>query len=92
LYLPPQKSGQGRGGQKILSDPGLMSIFGEIQQAIELLKSQTQDSASRVLLVVDQLDLLLATGDEHIGAVEIGEMLVELREVRRLSWYTDARG
>lgn len=69
-----------------------MSISGEIQQAIELLKCQTQDGASRVLLVVDQLDLLLATGDEHIGAVEIGEMLVELREVRRLSSYTDARG
>lgn len=66
-----------------------MSISEEIRQAIDLLKSQ--DEASRVLLVVDQLDLLVATGDEHIGAVEFGEMLLELREVRCLSWYTDAR-
>jgi len=34
-----------------------------------------------VVLVIDQLDLLLAAGGDQIGAVAIGEMLMGLREV-----------
>jgi elongator complex protein 6 len=80
--LPTQKAGQGRDGQNVLSKPDVAAVSGEIQHAIELLNSQ--DDAGKVLLVIDQLDLLLATGGERIGPVEIGEMLLGLREVRCL--------
>lgn len=39
------------------------------------------EGGAQVLLVVDQLDLLLAAGGDAVGAVSIGEMLVGLREV-----------
>jgi elongator complex protein 6 len=79
LYLPAQKPLPGRGGQKVLSHPNLEAISGDIQQAIQQLN--VQDDGSRVLLVVDQLDLLLATGGKQVGTVEVGEMLLGLREV-----------
>lgn len=81
-----KEAGHQRDGQRVLSNPDLTAVSGEIQHAIELLKSQ--DDAGRVLLVIDQLDLLLATGDEPIGPVEIEEMLLGLREVCTVPLYT----
>ena len=78
LYLPTQRLVAARLGQKVLSNPDLMAISGEIQQAIEM---NSQEGTSRVLLIIDQLDLFLATGNERISVVEIKEMLMELREV-----------
>lgn len=66
-----------RAGQKVLSDPDLTAISKEIQHAIEMY---SQDGASRILLVIDQLDLLLATGGDRVSAVEIEEMLMGMRE------------
>lgn len=80
LYLPTQKAKSGREGQGVLSTPDLTAISTEIQNAIKHLSSQ--DDTSKVLLVIDQLDLLLASGGERIGPVDVGDMLLELREVR----------
>lgn len=85
LYLPPQKPLSQTGGQKLLSNPNLSAVSGEIQQAIQSLSAQ--GDASRVLLVIDQLDLVLATGGAQSGAVEVGEMLLGLREVCDLVEY-----
>jgi elongator complex protein 6 len=85
LYLPTRKHLPQTGGQKLLSHPNSTAVSGEIQQAIQSLSAQ--DDASRVLLIIDQLDLLLATGGEQVGAVEIGEMLLGLREVCDLVEY-----
>lgn len=82
LYLSTQ-AGHARDGQRFLCSPSPKAVSAEIQQAIESLNPK--DSSSRVLLVIDQLDLLLATEGEEIGFVEVGELLLELREVRSLS-------
>ena len=70
-----------RAGQKVLSNPDLTAISKEIQHAIEMY---SQDGASRILLVIDQLDLLLATGGGRVSAVEIEEILMGMREVRSI--------
>lgn len=82
LYLPAQKPLPRGGGQKVLLHPNLEAISRQIQQAVQQLNGQ--DDQSRVLLVIDQLDLLLATGGTQVGAVEVGDMLLGLREVRGL--------
>jgi elongator complex protein 6 len=63
----------------VLSNPDLAAISREIRQEIEMLSNE---GTSGVLLVIDQLDAILATGGERISAVDIDEMLSELREVR----------
>jgi elongator complex protein 6 len=78
LYLPTQ-AGHAGGGQRVLSSPSPKAVSAEIQLAIESLNAK--DSSDRVLLVIDQLDLLLATEGEKISSVEVGELLLELREV-----------
>ena len=78
LFLPKQqKSLPGRGGEKILSKSDLTSVSEEIRRAMEALK----DEGGKVLLVIDQIDLLLAAGDSHVTAIGLGEMLIGLREV-----------
>jgi elongator complex protein 6 len=78
LYLSTQ-AGHARDGQRVLSSPSPKAVSAEIQQAIESLNAK--DDSGRVFLVIDQLDLLLATDGEGIGSVEVGELLLELREV-----------
>ena len=73
-----QKAAVGKVGEKVLSDSALEHVSGEILGSIRNLKGDGE----RVLLVVDQLDLLLAAGGEQIGAVDLGDMLMGLREVR----------
>lgn len=68
-----------KGGDKILVNSGLGRVSEEIHAAIEAMK--TSPGGSKVLLVVDQLDLLLAAGGEDINAMNIGEMLVGFRDV-----------
>jgi elongator complex protein 6 len=82
LFLPKQRALSGRGGEKILNSSDLTALYGELQQAIQSL-----GDAGRVLLVVDQLDLVLATGGDRVGAVALGEMLLGLREVCGLFQY-----
>lgn len=77
LFLPRQPSAAARrGGEKVLSSPTLESVTKEIQGGIDALQG-----TGKVLLVIDQLDLLLAAGGEQFGAVNVEDMLMGLREV-----------
>jgi elongator complex protein 6 len=81
LFLPKQQMAMvGKSGEKILSNPALTSVSEEIRDAIQTLKDGQQ--GHKIVLVIDQLDLLLASGGDQIGAVGLGEMLMGLREVR----------
>jgi elongator complex protein 6 len=92
LFLPKQqKSLSGSGGERILSKSDLTSVSEEIRQAIEGLKGG-QDSSGRVLLVIDQVDLLLAAGGNQVTAIGLGEMLMGLREVRDHFPFREERG
>ncbi|TVY15110.1 hypothetical protein LARI1_G005467 [Lachnellula arida] len=66
----------GKAGERILSNPALEPVSREILGSIQNLKGDR----GRILLVVDQLDLLLAAGSEHIGVVGLGDMLMGFRE------------
>ena len=74
LFLSKQRV---RPGEKVLSDASLSSVERDIQQAIQALG----EGGGKVVLVVDQLDFLLAAGGEQVGAVSLGEMVLGLREV-----------
>ncbi|TVY30346.1 Elongator complex protein [Lachnellula hyalina] len=77
LFVPEmQKAVVGKAGEKVLSIPALEHLSGEILEAVRNLKGD----GGRILLVVDQLDLLLAAGGENIGAVGLGDMLMGFRE------------
>jgi elongator complex protein 6 len=80
LLLPKQqKPTAGKNGTQILSNLDLASISREIQTAIRELGGGQE--AGKVLLIVDQLDLLLAAGGTGITSVNVGEMLMFWREV-----------
>ncbi|TVY93454.1 hypothetical protein LAWI1_G000781 [Lachnellula willkommii] len=66
----------GKAGERILSNPALEPVSREILGSIQNLKGDR----GRILLVVDQLDLLLAAGSEHIGVVGLADMLMGFRE------------
>jgi elongator complex protein 6 len=84
LFLPKQlRAAPGRVEGKILSDPSLASVSREVQNTIQALKNS--EGAGKIILVVDQLDLLLAAGGDQIGSVSLGDMLMSLREVRHHS-------
>jgi len=75
LFIPKQNV-RLNVGEKILSNPDLGSVAAEIQKAV-----QTLEEGGKVLLVVDQLDLLLAAGGNHVGAVDVADMILGVREV-----------
>jgi elongator complex protein 6 len=52
----------------------------EIQRSIHTLKEAV--GGEKIVLIIDQLDLILAAGGDQIRAVNIGEMLIGLQEVR----------
>jgi len=79
LFLHRQPSATVRTGwEKILVQPGLENVAKEIQDSIEAL--QSSQVPGRLLLVIDQLDFLLAARGDEVGAVKIEEMLMGLRE------------
>jgi elongator complex protein 6 len=85
LFLPKQlRAAPGRVGEKILSDPSLASVSRELQNAVQTLSNS--EGAGKIVLVVDQLDLLLAAGGDQIGSVSLEDMLMNLREVRDHPW------
>lgn len=84
LCLPNQNSSsRGRAGERVLSSSNLESVASEIKQAIQVLQDGTGEM---VVLVIDSLDLLLATGGENVTAIKMNEMLFGLQEVRS-QWY-----
>ena len=79
LFVSKQRASPTNVGERILSSPSLDVVSEEIRGAIQALKDAS--GGSKVLLVVDQLDLLLAAGGDQIDAVNVGEMLMGWREV-----------
>lgn len=82
LFLPGQEKPNLRKSENNLTTftiPSLVNVSEVIQNAIKTLKD-TQGTA-KIVLIVDQLDLLLAAGGDIVSAVEIGELLMNLREV-----------
>jgi len=75
LFIPKQNV-RLNVGEKILGNPDLGSVAAEIQKAV-----QTLEEGGKVLLVVDQLDLLLAAAGDHVGAVDVADMILGVREV-----------
>jgi elongator complex protein 6 len=79
LSVPKMKrAAVGKVGEKVLSNSALENVSEVILGSIRNLKGDGE----RVLLVIDQLDLLLASGGDQIGAVNLGDMLMNLRVVR----------
>lgn len=81
LFLP--KSSSGREGEKILSDTEFAPVSTEIKRTIQNLKHA--EGGRNIILVIDQIDLLLAAGGDQIGAVNLEDMLMDLREVSDFS-------
>jgi elongator complex protein 6 len=76
LFLP---TSAGRAEENVLSSPDLTTVSGEIQRSIQNLKDF--DGGGKLILIIDQLDLLLAAGGDQITAVSIRDKLIGLREV-----------
>jgi hypothetical protein len=69
-------------GEAVLRSAELGRVFEDILGAVQSLKIQGEGpQTGRVLLVVDSLDLLLATAGMDASPVKLGEMLMDLREV-----------
>lgn len=86
-----QKTVPGRVGETILGKSDLASVSDEIGHAVETLRGG-QDGGKNIILIMDQIDLLLATGGDHATAIEMGEMLLGLREVCHLLLFSGTRG
>ncbi|PBP24025.1 hypothetical protein BUE80_DR005135 [Diplocarpon rosae] len=78
IFLPQNVTSTSKVGEKILISQSLDNIYSEIKYAIRGLKDS--EGSGKVLIVIDQLDFLLAAGGEQAGVVEIGNMLLGLRE------------
>jgi elongator complex protein 6 len=80
LYLPhlgpPTSTSE---AHNTLRSADLASIQSQIQEALRTSKANNDNG--KVILVIDQLDLLLATSCDKISAVAISNMLLELRQV-----------
>jgi len=78
LYLPGhQRALLKTEGVTVLRSPKLDVTAEDITNAIRQLKGSGTD---RILLVVDQLDLLLAAGDDEVSAVGLEALLMDLQE------------
>lgn len=79
LFLPAQEKASVKTTEKNITNPGLPAVSGLISNSIQSLKT-SPSSEEKVLLVIDQPDLLLAAvGD--VGPTNLGDMLLGLREV-----------
>lgn len=86
LFLPKQNPISDREKDKILVSAGLQDVSKQILASVQQLKGP--EDGGKVLLVIDQLDLLLAASGEGVDAVGTGNMLMGLREVSTLH-FTD---
>jgi hypothetical protein len=83
LYLPQfSKALPTKQGETILKSPDLTRVFEDILGAVEGLRSKGDGGATgKVVLIIDSLDLLLATAGKDANPVELGDMVMDLREV-----------
>jgi len=76
MFLPKQKVAT-KVGETLLSDSSVNHVSTGIEKSIQTLK----EGGGKVVLVIDQLDLLLAAGGDLISVGVLGDMLLGLREV-----------
>jgi elongator complex protein 6 len=57
------------------------AVLGNVKTMLEESIEKLKTGGSRVVLIIDQIDLLLAAGGESISVKEVREMLLDLREV-----------
>jgi hypothetical protein len=83
LFLPlPTKAAPNKEGEVAIKSPELAKVYEDILGAVQTLQSSTDGQmGGKVILVIDALDLLLAISEHNAGPVEMGEMLMDLREV-----------
>jgi hypothetical protein len=83
LFLPlPTKATPDKEGEVAIKSQELVKVYEDILGAVRALQSSKDGQRDgKVILVIDALDLLLATSEHNAGPVEMGEMLMDLREV-----------
>lgn len=83
MFLPlPTEAAPEKDGEVALKSPELVKVYEDILGAVRAMQSSKDGQKDRkVILIVDALDLLLATSEHNAGPVEMGEMLMDLREV-----------
>jgi hypothetical protein len=74
--------GAGNDGEVILRSAELERVYQDILGAVHSLQNKGGGQGGKVLLIVDALDLLLATAGMNASSVGLGDMLMDLREVR----------
>ncbi len=71
-------------GRRGLSTPTVDGLRKELEDAISQLKARSTDSRPRTVLIIDQLDLLLAAVGNGLSSQALHEMLLDVREVSSL--------
>ena len=84
LFLPSNSRTAPPEDPSLIQGTDLGRIATKIKSAIQALKAQ----GGNVVLVIDQLDFLLASsnGQDGIISITLGEMLMELRQVCGTLW------
>jgi len=81
LFLPGTE--MGKDGEVVLKSAEPGRVYEDILGAVRPLQIEGDGSHSgKVLLILDALDLLLATAGLNASPVRLGDMLMDLREVR----------
>lgn len=75
--MPKQTTPTAGRVDSVLTSSNLQNISEQILNSIRELRAS---QGERVLLVMDQLDLLLAAGGKGMDAMSVGEFLLGLRE------------
>ncbi|KAH8802683.1 hypothetical protein F5884DRAFT_903322 [Xylogone sp. PMI_703] len=81
LFQPQGRTGvleKGKGTVLASTDP--QALLKDIERAIQQLRSSSSQNEGKILLVIDQLDLLLAAGGDAITPASLGDLLMSLRE------------
>lgn len=78
LYLEPVKSKAGTRSANVIRANELGNILNTVKNTLKAL----QAGSGKVILVIDQLDLLLATSGDKLDTVALGDMLMDWRLVR----------
>ena len=84
LFLPASKEAMPEGEEKlIMRSAQLRMVYEDIFSAVRTLKRlQKEPQTRKILLIIDNIDLLLATAGMNASAVRLGDMLMDLQEVR----------
>lgn len=77
LYLEPAKSKAGTRGATAIRGTELGNIHNTVKNTLKEL----QAGSGKVVLVIDQLDLLLATSGDRLDTVALGDKLMDWRLV-----------